>query len=111
MQLIVGLKHNKIVDILHVGFIYIFLPQFLTYGLVRVTLFEVVHLQVSFVTLEGCIWDYCSYLRVRECCRCLGNYGFLASISVSRDKVLLQLLRHPVKIVQVSQSKIKDVAL
>ena len=39
LQFIVGMTHKNIVDHVHVGFIHIFLPQFLTDDLVDVIIF------------------------------------------------------------------------
>ena len=43
-----GLNYNDIVDLMHVGFIFIFIPQFLTDGLIYVLLLKIGRIGVSF---------------------------------------------------------------
>ena len=42
---------------MHVVFIHIFLPQFITDGLLDVLLFEVCHLSISLGVLNAHVWD------------------------------------------------------
>ena len=105
------MTHNNIVDILHVGFIHIFLPQFLTDGLVNVLLLQVGHLCVSLGKLNTHARDHCWHPRVGEGIRCLGRDGWLADINVGCSNALLQLLHRPVELVQGYWSKIKHIAL
>ena len=59
LELLVFLIHNKMLDLVHVGFIHIYFPQFLTDELFDVLLFEVVHLCVSLGKLNTRVRDDC----------------------------------------------------
>ena len=111
LQWLVGISHNKIVNIVHVGFVYIFLPWFLIDDLVDVLLFEVGHLYVTLGKVDVLVWVYCWHIQVEKGHRYIGHDGWLSDITVGRAKVPLQLIHHPGELVRVSRSKIEDVAL
>ena len=90
---------------MHVCFVEILLPQFLTNILANTLLFEVGHLHVRFGTLDTRIRDNFWHLCVGEGSWCLGHDGWLTVISVGCPKVPLQLLHCPGKPVQGSCPK------
>ena len=99
LQLLVGMTHKKIVDSVNIGFIHIFIPHFLTDGLVNVLLFEVGYLCVSLGMIYARVWYDFWYIRFGEGIWCLDHDGCLAAIAVDHTKVPLQLLHCPVKLV------------
>ena len=96
---------------MHVSFICILLPRFLTDSLVNIIIFKVGHLFVRLGTLGACVRDYFWHLWVGESCRCLGNNGWLTFIAVGYPKIPLQLLNHPAELVRGSCTKVKDITL
>ena len=75
MQLLVCLTQNKISDIVHVGFIHIFLPQFMIYVLINILLLKVGNLYASFRTIDASVSHDGWNIRVEEGRWCLGHYG------------------------------------
>ena len=59
------------VDLMHVSFIHILLPHFLTDGPVNVLILEVCHFSACLGTLGARVRYYCCRLWVREGFRCL----------------------------------------
>ena len=102
---------NKIVDIVHADFIYIFLPQYLMYDLINVLLLKVVHLCVCLGALDSHTRNDCWHLCVREGRRCLGHYSWLTAIALGCRKILLQISHFPDKLGRVSWSKLKYLSL
>ena len=94
---------------MHVSFIHIFLPQFLTDGLVNVLLFEVGHLCVCLGTLGACVRGYFWYLWFGGGCICLYYDGWLTAIAVGCPKILILLLLPPGELVRGFWIKIKDI--
>ena len=103
------MTHNKIVDIVHVGFIHILIPQFLTDGLVNVIILEVGHLCIRLGMIDTCVRDDCWHLWFGEGLRCLGHDSWLTAIAVGRPKIILQLLHSLLVLVRGSRSNIKDI--
>ena len=66
LKLLFGRSHNNIVNFVHDGFIHIFIPQFMTDGLVDVLIFKVGCFYVSFGMLDASVRDNVGNLRVRE---------------------------------------------
>ena len=64
LKFLVVLNHNKTVYLIHVGFIHIFITQFLTDGPVDVLLLDVARLYVSLGMLDAHVRDYCWNLQV-----------------------------------------------
>ena len=91
---------------MHVSFIHILLPQFLTDSLVNILLFEVGYFCVHLGKLGAHVRDYCCNLWVGEGCWCLGNYGWLADIDVGIPNIPPHLLHCNGKIVQGSQTNL-----
>ena len=99
LKFLISMTPKNIVNIVYVGFIHLFLPQFLTDGLVNILLFEVGHLCVSIGMLDDRVRDYGWHIRVGVGCQCLINYGWMADIALDRAKIPLQFLHHPGKLV------------
>ena len=97
---------NNILDLVHVSYIHIFLPQFLTDGLATVTLFVVGHLWVRLGTLDTRFRDYFWHLWVGEDFWCLGHDGWLTAIAVVCPNIPLHLLHCTGELVRGSQTKI-----
>ena len=57
--MLVLLNYNKVVDLVHVCFVDILLPQFLTDGLINTLIFEVGHLHARFGMLGARGRDDC----------------------------------------------------
>ena len=91
--------YNKIVDIVHVCFLHILLPQFLTDGLVNIIIFEVGRVYFRFGTLDARVRDGFWHLWIGEGSRCLGHDGLLTGITVGFPKVMLQILHFPDELV------------
>ena len=53
------MTQNKIVDLVHVSFIQILLPQFLMYSLINMNFFGVGHFYVYLGTIGARVRDYC----------------------------------------------------
>ena len=87
------MNHNKIVDIVHVVFIHIFIPSFLTDGLINIIILEVGSFYNNRGTLNTSVCDDGCKFCVGECLRYLGHYGFLTAVSIGFPKIPLQLLR------------------
>ena len=69
------MTNNKIVYLVYVGFIHIFLNQFLMDGLVNVLPLEVYHLFVCLGKLDACVrHDYC-----------ISGLGKISCVSVMMD--------------------------
>ena len=105
------MNHKKIVDHVHVGFIHIFIPQFLTDGIIDVIIFEIGHLYVSLGMLDTRVWDYCWHIGVGGGLRCLDHDGWLAAIAVGCTKVLIQFINCTGELVRGYRSKIEDLDL
>ena len=60
------MAYRNIVDIVHVSFIHIILPHFLTDSLVNIIIFEVCHLSAHLGTLVGCVRDDCWHIWVSK---------------------------------------------
>ena len=110
LQLFIGPTHNEILYLVHVGFIYIFLPQFLTDSLIDVLLFEVCHLYVSFGTLGASVRHDVWNLWVGEGRRCIGHDIWMKAIAVRCAQISFQFLHLPEKLVRGSRSNIEDLA-
>ena len=80
--MLIFLAHNKIVYLVHVGFIHILLPLFLTDGLFNVILLNVGCLCVHIGTLNAHVGDDFWHLWFREGCPCLGHDYWLTAIAV-----------------------------
>ena len=93
------MNHNKIVDLVHVGFLRIFITDFLKDGLIDVLLSEVGNFYVSLGTIDAHICDNGWHLRDEQGLQCLGHDGCLAAIVVGRANVPIQLLHHPGELV------------
>ena len=111
LYFLICMNHNNIVDLVHVGFIHIFLPQFMADGLANVLVFEVGHLCVSLGTFEDCVRGYCFHIWVEEGRRFLGHDGWMADIAVVCPKIPIQSLYCTEKLVQGYWTNIEDVAL
>ena len=94
------MTHNKIVDIVHVSFIHILLPQLLMYSLVNVILLEIDHLCVRLGMLDTRVRDDCWYLWVGGGFWCLSHYFWLTSIAIGRPKILFQILHCTGKLIR-----------
>ena len=103
------MTYNKVVDIVHVCFADILLPQFLTSSLINSFLFEVGRLHFRFWTLGTRVRDDRWHLWIWKGIWCLGHDSWLAPISVGCHKVLIQILHCPGKLVRSSQPKDEDV--
>ena len=101
------MNHKNIVDNVHVGFINIFLPQFLTDGIIDVLLFEVGHIYVSLGMIDTRVWDDYWHIGFREGLRCLDHDVWLAAIAVGRTKVPLQFIHCTGELVRGFWSKIE----
>ena len=101
--------YNKVVDILHVCFVYILIPQFLTDSPVNSLLFEVGNLHVRFGTLGARGRDDFWNIWVGEGSQCIGHDGWLTAIAVGFPKVMLRLLHLPGKLAQGSHTKVEYV--
>ena len=82
---------------MHVGFVYISLPQFLMAGLTDVLIFVIGHIYVNFVIIGAslrhdgwCIW-------FREGRRCLGHDLCLIYIFVHHAQIPFQFIHCPGK--------------
>ena len=89
----------------------ILLPQFFTYGLINVPIFELGYLCVRPGTLSDLVRDYFWHLWVWEGLQCLVNDVWLKSIAVGHPNILLHILHCPGELVKNSQSKIKNITL
>ena len=110
LRLCIGLTHKEIVDIIHVGSIFIFLPQFSTNGLIDVIFLKIDHSGVSFGMLVSSIHHNSWHLLVKEGLWCLGHDHSLTAINVRPSQILFQFLHRTIEIVQGSWSKIKYIA-
>ena len=95
---------------MHVGFIFIFIPQFLMDGLIGVLLFNMGHFGVSFGVLGSIVCHDSWNILLVEGIRFLGGDLRLKYIAVCCTQILSQFLHRPVKLVWGSWSKIEDVA-
>ena len=80
---------------MHVSFIHILLPRFLTDIIYNVLLIEVGNLSICLGTLSAFVRDDSWHLWVVEGCRCLGHDEWLTSIAVGFPKITIQLLYSP----------------
>ena len=93
---------------MHVGLILIYIPQFLTDGLVNIIILDVGHFGVNLGMLGSSVCHKIRNLRVGEGRRCFGNDHRLAAIAVRCAEIPFRFLHCPVKLLQGYHSKIKD---
>ena len=73
---------------MYVSFIHILLPQFLTYRLVNILLFEICCLSVCLRRLSAGVRDDCWYLWIIEGFRCIDHYVCLIYMAVDPGPTL-----------------------
>ena len=93
------MNHNYIVYFVHVGFVHIFITQFLTDGLISVLLFKLGHFYVSFGTLSARFCHDGCHLLDGGGLRCFGHDGWMTAIYVLCTHILFQFLHYTDKIV------------
>ena len=96
---------------MHVSFIRILLPKFLTDILVNIILFGVGRLCARIGALDNSGRDDCWHIWVGEGYQCLVHYGWLPDISVGRPNMPLQLLHNPGELFQGYWPRVKDITL
>ena len=74
--------HYEIVYLMHVGIIFISIPQFLRYVITNFILLYIGHLGVSFGIFRSSVHHNSWHLRFVEGLRCLGHDRRLTAISV-----------------------------
>ena len=80
---------------MHVGFMQIFLPQFLIDGLVDVLVFEVGHICVPIGTIDACVRDDFWHIWVKEGLWCIGHDIWLTAIAVGHPNILFRIIHCP----------------
>ena len=103
------MTYNNIIVLLHLSFIYILLPQFLTHSLTIIILFKVYHFYIHIGTLGDCAGNDCWHLWVGEGFQCLGHDGWFIDIAVGYPNIPLQFLHSPGKLVRGYHPKIEDI--
>ena len=91
----IGLTNDEILYMMHVGLIFISIPQFLTNRLIDILIIEVGHMGVSIGMLGSSVYHNCQHIQVGEGRRCLGHNSGLTAIAVCCAKILFQLLHNP----------------
>ena len=106
----IGLTNDEILYMMHVGLIFISIPQFLTNRLIDILIIEVGHMGVSIGMLGSSVYHNCQHIQVGEGRRCIGHDIWMKAIAVRCAQISFQFLHLPEKLVRGSRSNIEDLA-